>query len=318
MGISIDDAIKHKIISTEAISIIPKKCSCGSVFELDNTARFFKCSNKNCTNIIRNNVAMFCDKLGIKISNSTINNIINELNIVSPYQILMLDKAVEQGIITIPEDCKDITYIVNKPIYLYQIAEMYPDEDISKIARTLIYGFNSFEDFYDEIDKCQVTFIKDRLGIKGADGTALALLILDKLTKYREQFIFAETILNVVKHENVINIAFSDNILPYINSLEFTDVLNSKYNYTFNIVTNIHDSTDILVKNFTESNQKYKKAQRINEKYVADMMNNNKMQLSDINKFNSTDIKPIGNKCWITTTEQLVKRLDELGDYSYE
>lgn len=312
MGITISEAIENNLISSECSDILPKKCKCGSDLEINESLKWLECTSKSCSYSVITGIEKIFNMLDIHISEDDIIKIVNKLNIISPYQILILNRGVEKHISNISIDYDKLSEFRNTPHYLYEIVELCGDESIEKIAKTLFFGFNSFDEAYREIETSQVSFIDERLGIINADSMALSYNIYNKLVNLKEQFIFIESELNIRKHENKLNIAFSDNVLPFMNKSDVIIYLNTKYNYTFCMVTSINETTDILIRNADGNSNKNRIASTINNNYVADLMNNDKITLSEINQLHDDKLKPLGCVIYITNINSLIEHLDKL------
>lgn len=318
MGISLKEAVENKLISDECISIIPKKCKCGSDLEFNESLKWLKCTNSKCTYNIIYNILHLSKLTCIKISKEDATKAVNELKLISHYQFFILDTAIEHNRIQLGIDVEKIKLFRKTPIYIYEIVKLCCDVTIERIAKSLFFGFNSFDEAYEEIENAQVSFINSRLGIKNTESTALSYEIYNRLLKLKDEFIFIESQLTIKKHENRLNIVFSDNTIPFINKLEFIEFLNTKYNYTFCIRTIIKDTTDILIKNSDEDNVKSRLASMINERNIAYLMNTGQIDLFDVGKFSPYELKPVGNIIFITSIDKLIKHLDDMVEHSNE
>ena len=315
MGISIDEAVRNQLISSECASILPKKCNCGADLELSDSLRWLYCTSNNCRYNLLKKINKLCDKIDISISDKDINKLIDKLNLISHYQILMLNDNIKNHIADIDINTDKLSEFRNRAFYIYEIAELCCDETIEKIAKTLFYGFNSFDEAYNEIDEGQVSFIDERIGVSNTDSMTLSYSIYESLLSLREEFIFIESQLKIRKFNDRLKIAFADNTLPFINKTEFIDFLNFKYKYIFCTVSTIKDDTDILVSNSGVDSNKNKIASLINNKYIAEKMNNGEMTLSDINKLDNEHLKPLGSTVYVTNIESLLNHLDELEEH---
>jgi hypothetical protein len=106
--------------------------------------------------------------------------------------------------------------------------------------------------------------------------------------------------------------AFADNVIPFVNKSELMDWLNSTYEYEFVQITTISDYTDILIRNANSNSNKIRSARLINDKYIADSINNGDFTLNDINKTKQGELKPIGSKVYIDTLENIIEKLNKL------
>ena len=316
MGISFDEALNNNLISDKTIKLLPSKCMCGSKLRFSDSLKNMICIENNCKSLIINRVMQFSKYVGIDIDYNKASIIVNKTKMITPYQMIILDTAFKSNMISNRDieniiDC--ISKIKDKQYYIYEIAKMCGIDDIYFVAYKIFDGFESFEDAYNEIEGGQVSFINERLGIKSSDSTILSLDIFNKLINIKDELIFAETQLKVKRYnQQIINISFSDNVKPFINKYELIDYLNSTYNFKFNLITIINDNTDILIKNFDGNTNKYRASKIINDKFIAEQMNNGKITLADIGKHIPNELKPAGYKIAIFSIEELLGVLDEL------
>ena len=320
MGVTFDEAIDNKLITEYTLKLLPSKCRCGANIEFNDSIRNMRCTNDNCIYKIIDRLHNFCTYNNININNSELLNIAKTLNIITPYQLLMLDEAYEHKLISsdivtdIDNLLCDIAKLKNRPIYLYEMIAMCGLTSITNVAEQLFNGFDTVDDAFNEIEQGQLTFINERLGVKDIDNSIFSMDIYKDLVSLKEEFVFAETQLKIIKYPRVIKIAFCDNVLPFYNKRELIKYLDSKFKVKFNHVVCINDTVDILVKSFDSNNTKTRLANAINDKYRADMINSGKLEIQDLDKFNDTELKPVGKKIYIDNLDNLLNRLEVITD----
>lgn len=326
MGISFEEATQNDLVSTKTLEIIPNKCRCGAPLELSDSLRELKCVNKDCIYNIVDRLITFCNKTKLNIKDTELKELTLKLNIITPYQLLMLDEVYKNNIINksdiqnIDEVMQSIKNIKEVDYFIYEIAEVCGIVSIEKVAYKLFNGFNSFEEAFEEIETGQVSFINERLGIKDSDSSILSIEVYNQIIKLKEELIFGETQLKIKEEEKErLNIAFTDNVSPFVNKSELMDKFNNKYNYQFTLITTVSENTDILIKNNIDSNtNKYRTASLINDKFIAESMNNGELLLNDIGKIVETQLKPLGSKIYIDTLENVTLRLDQYTKNKYK
>lgn len=319
MSISITEAENNKLISSKAISLLPKKCLCGNELSFSDSLKKLQCSNINCKATILYRCKTFCKKTDLDITESELIGIIEKLSLITPYQLLQLDAVYKEKLIN-KSDIQDIdniiqklNYIKSNEYFMYQIIELSGIEEINSIAKKLFYGFNSIDEIFEEIEASRVIFFNERLGIRSSDSTIISVEIYNKIMSIQEELIFAETQFKVKKHKNVLRIVFADNnIGNFINKAELIEYLEDRYDYTILHVSNICNNTDILIKNGGISSTKARIARTINEKHIAEQINSGKISLNDIGKFETNKLKPIGSIVYIDTLEHILDRLDNI------
>lgn len=321
MSIKFSEALENDILSASVIKSIQPKCKCGSEIVFSDSLRTAMCSNKNCVYKIVNRFKSINSKLSLGISDISIENIVKKLKLVTPYQLFLLKDAVNQGIITsidvnnLSEILDNIEKAQDRHYKLYEIVQMCGVPTLENVAIAVFKGFDTIAEAYDEIEKGQVSFVSERLGLATPDSTTLGVEIYDKLVEYMEEFAFAEMQLNIDKaYENKLNIAFCDNIIPFINKAEYIEYINSLTKFKFNYICSISDTTDILIRNSSENNSKIRAARIINDKFVADAMNSGELNLCDINVVIDGELKPIGSKVLVCSSDELISKLLRLED----
>lgn len=316
MSISMKELINSNMISSNSIKLIPNKCRCGAELVFNDSLRVLKCSNKNCKYTMIAKISNINKKLNLGLSDADIENIVDTVDIQTPYQILIIDDILNNGINIELHDKKSflqsIEKVKRKEFELYKVVELCGIESIEKVAFKLFDGFNSMDDAFEQIDIGQLSFLNERLGIKNSDSAIISFCIYSDLTSIKDELLFAESIFNIKKYADVLNIAFADNIIPFFNISDVLEHFNAKYKYHFNLVTVVNDKCDILIRNSESSSTKIKAATAVNSKSTTNAMNRDKVKFSDIGKFNAYDLKPIGHSIYIDTLENVIERLDTL------
>lgn len=321
MSISFNEALENEILSEDVINIIPKKCKCGRDIILSDSLKTARCSDNKCIYNTFNRLEQFNNRLNIGISTFDMELIAKKLKLSTPYQILMIDEAYESGIIVngdihnIESIVQNIRKIKQSEYFVYEIIEIVGIEKITNVAKSIFQGFNSVDEAFDEIERGQVAFISDRLGMTTQDSTIFSVDIYNTLLKLKDEILFGELQLNVKKESRPrLNMAFCDNIIPYVNKREFIEYLDSLSNYKINHVNTVSENTDILIRNADGTSSKSRAARIINDKYIADAMNSGEISLGDIGKSLTGSLKPIGSVIYVCSTDELVNKLIELGD----
>lgn len=319
MSIGFDEALNNEILSPILLKSIQSRCKCGAKIEFSDSLKTAHCSNKKCIYTIINRVNAINKKLNLNISDIDIENIVKKLRLTTPYQIFMIDAAAKNGSITgadihnIDSVMQNLEKAKQKEYSLYEIAELSGIISIENTAKAIFNGFDSVTEAYNEIDRGQLSFISERLGLYTTEASTLGVEIYNQLIKFMEEFLFAEMQLKVKKYSDYkLNIAFCDNIIPFLNKQEYIEYINSLSKFKFNYVSSISTSTDILIRNSSENNSKSRAARIINDKFVANSVNSGELNLSDIGIFRDGEVKPIGNIIYICKSDELIHRLSGL------
>lgn len=317
MGVSLKEAFENNILNSKASKIIPKECLYGNEIIFSDSLKEIQCSKKDCKCKVLYRIKHFCNQLDIKISLRDIKNIVDKLNIVSPYQMLLIDGAYDNNMITSQDSSciydlvKRVKDIKDNEYLFYELFRLCGINNISSIAHEIAYGFENTDELYNELEIGQLSFINERLGINSSDGCILSLDILNSLIEIKEEIIFAESVLKIKEYDKPrLFIAFNDNTDDYVNKQELLDVLNNKFNYTFVHVSVISNNTDILIKNLGNANNKFRTARLVNDKLIAEQINIGSIELNDIGKFREKQFKPVGSQIFIGSVKEIVDRLD--------
>jgi hypothetical protein len=326
MGISYEEALMNGLISETTRNMLPDKCACGSKYELNDSLTVIQCTNKKCKEYLIDRIENFNVMVGLDIDKPELRNIVKKLNIQTPYQILMLDEALSKDVIT-SKDLSNHKEVVDRldkikkaPVSLVNIVRICGIKVISKVAYKIFDGFNTIDEAYTEIETRQITFINERLGIKDTDSSIFSADIYSKIIELKDEFILAEMLLNVQSdnQDNIIRIAFTDNVQPYVNKSEFVEFLNDKYSYKFILLSSVNDNTDILVSNALSQNTKYRTARIINNEQIAKEMKAGELELKDAEKKIKYQLKPRGCKIFIDSLENVLDKLDEIERHNAE
>ena len=124
--------------------------------------------------------------------------------------------------------------------------------------------------------------------------------------------IFAESLVNIEKNDERIFIAFNDNVEPFVNKSELIDYLNYTYTKQFVQITTITEVTDVLIRHTDVNTAKYRAARLMNDEATARKVNSGELALNEADKIIPGQLKPMGQKIYITTLETFINRLDEL------
>lgn len=316
MGIAFDKVSENNVISDYTMKLLNHKCICGKDLEFYSSLSSLYCKDKKCKCRVISRIEKCLSSMGVDTSSFDIYNIVNKLDLISPYQIFLLKDAYNNNLVS-DTDIVDIKLleqldkIVSADYKFYNLLEMSGIDTISNIACKLAYGFNNLDEFYSEVEGGQLVFINERLGIDTSDGCIISLEVYNKLLEIKDELIFAESIFKITPYRNRIFIAFNDNVKPFNNKMELMDYLKYTYKNTFVHVTVIRDNLDILVKKSNNNTNKFRLANLINDKYVADKVNSGELELSDIGKLDEKQLKPIGSRVYIDSLENILSRLEK-------
>lgn len=319
MSIKFNEALDNEILSPTLLKSIQRKCKCGADIVFSDSLRNAHCSKHNCMYSVINRVNLLSKRLELKISDMDAENIVKKLKISTPYQIFMLDAVAKNGSITradihnLDEVLDRLREVKKNQYYVYEVIEMSGVLSLMNTAKAIFNGFDSVTEAYNEVDKGQLSFISDRLCLTTTEASSLGVEIYNQLIEYLEEFLFAEMQLKIRKYsEYKLNIAFCDNVFPFVNKQEYIEYINSISKFKFNFVHSVSTDTDILVRNSTDNSSKSRSARIINDKFIAEAVNKGELNLSDIGILRDGEIKPIGDIIYICSSSELISRLKRL------
>lgn len=317
MGIAYEELTDNGILDKKIIDILPVSCRCGSDFMFSESLRELVCSNENCKYGLIRRFYILCQRLGVTLRYEDVIEIVQRLEVKSPFQIFYLQEAYDTKLIDdsiIPDIKKHLEEIEQsklKEYWVWEVLVMSGEPGIPEVANTIAYGFSSVTELYKEIENGQLAFINERLGIESLDSCIFSIDVYNKLIKIKDEMLFAEQMLKIKQYKDRIYIAFNDSVYPFINSQECIQKLGTEFNKTFVHIGTISENTDILIKNTTTSSQKYRAAMLINDSYAAELVNKGDIDLQDIG-VKGKGLKPIGHRIYIDSLENVRKRLAKL------
>lgn len=319
--IQIKEIETYKLLDNSIIKSIPKTCKCGGKLEFTESLQELVCENNKCIYVIANRMFKMVQSMGLKTWDElTCNALCEQFKFSTPFQALITkqitDNNIEVDINNFKDKVKEIELFKKRKIHLWKIVEYANIRYVSHIAKELFGNYDSFEKAYRDIDAGQVAFISEKLGINSNEPSVISIKIYEDIQKHKEELMFAETQLNVIKYEDdPIKIAVTGSIQGFLNKLAFLEYLDIRYNgrVSFVLDSNITVDTKILVADFDPESKKIKIARRINDEYIGDCVSNNEIELNNIGKFYSyKDLYAIGEKIMIVKSEELIERLDRV------
>ena len=251
---------------------------------------------------------------------STCVTVCREFKLISPYQVFLLEDKVKQGFTSsVAAFQKKVASIcdMNKRRYkLWEVVALANIPSINTIAYKIFDGYDNLTEAYEHIEKGQVPFIANKLGIKKSEGSVMAVNVYNTLLKYKQELLFGETQFDIYKPKGrTIQIAITGGVRGFRNKSEFIKYINNRYGDKINamLMNSVTKEVDILIADGDTSSTKYNKAVNINNKYIDDCIKQGTIQLSDIGKFkDSKDLHPIGEYILITDGNGAIERLDNV------
>lgn len=271
MGITREQVEVNELISEEILDYIPETCSeCGSPIEFTDTLKQIYCPNSKCPCKIAARLesmakAMKADGWG----ESTCLSVVKHFKMISPYQIFLLDGKTG---VTCPEVSafdKKIKSICDKDkrkLKLWEVVRIGGIPDIETTAFKIFDGFKTMEEAYEQLEKHQVPFIAERLGLKNADSSVMAVSIFNTLMQYKEELLFAQTKFELYAPEGEkLVFVITGGVNGFKNKSEFIQYVNDRYagKVDATLLNSVSANVDYLISDGDRESNKFKAASRI-------------------------------------------------------
>lgn len=321
MGLTLQEVIDNELLSDEVINCIPESCECGSAIEFTETLRQVYCSNSKCFYKIAARLEKMAKAMKVDgWGEATCITVCKTYGLQSPYQAFLLPQAIKQGrLADVAAFEKKVNDLINSPsrrARLWEVVKYGGVPNIEQTAYKIFDGYDNIEAAYKDIEEGGLTFIAGKLGIKNIETGVLALNTLNTLMEYKDELLFGEKQFEVYKPKGeTLQIAITGGVYGFRNKGEYVNHLNSRYAGKVNAVLmgGVTNAVDVLVSESESSSNKYKKAVKINEKYVMDGVKNGDFTLEEVGTYrNESDFKKIGEKIVLTDSIDLIKRLDKV------
>lgn len=327
MGVSLEEVIKNNLVSEDVLDVIPHTCECGAPVEFTDSLRQIYCTNPRCFYKIAARIEAMAKKLrgpnGETCDGwgeSTCITVCQEFGLISPFQVFKLQELVDKGITSsVPAFEKKVKSICNpalRRVELWKVAELAGIPNVDSIAYKIFGGYESFEQAYEDIEKWQVPFIANKLGLKSSDTSVMAVNIYDALLRYKDELIFGEKQFDIYKPTGVtLYVTITGGVQGFKNKGEFIQYINNRYNGRVNamLMNSVTTSVEILVADGDTGSNKFRTATRFNEKYLEKGLKEGKFSNSEIGTFKSDrDLHPVGEMIFIGSSTDVIGRLDKV------
>lgn len=276
MGIPIGEVIAHELLSEEVIDCIPHECEvCGSEIEFTDSLKQIYCPNRFCAlKVAARLEAMAKHMKADGWGASTCREVCITFKLRSPYQVFLLEKAVAEG-----RTCENVSGFAKKVasicdrtkrrIKLWEVVKYAGIPSIENIAYKIFDGYENLKAAFDDIERMQVPFIAERLGLKNSDTGVLAVNVYNTLMEYRDEMYFGETCFEIYQPTGeTMYIAITGGVNGWGNKSEFIRFINNRYKGQLNamLMNSVTSQVHALVADGDTSSNKYRTACRLREK----------------------------------------------------
>jgi NAD-dependent DNA ligase len=273
MGVTRADVEAYDLIPADILEYIPEKCPvCGAEVEFTDTLKQIYCTNSRCPSKVAARLESMAKSMKVDgWGESTCLKVCQAFGLVSPYSIFAVG---EQGlrcpdVADFDKKMAAISDMSKRKVRLWEVVKLAGIPSIETTAFKIFDGFSSITEAFECIEKYQVPFIADRLGIKNADSSVMAVNVYNTLIEYKEELLFGETQFDVIiPTGETIVIAITGSVDGFRNKSDFVDFLNERYDGVFNIVqvNSVTSKVNILISDGDRASNKYKSACRLKDK----------------------------------------------------
>ena len=321
MGFTYKEVAENGLLSEEVLACIPEKCECGADIEFTGTLRQIYCSGPRCLYKIAARLEAMAKAMKVDgWGESTCITVCREFGLKSPYQVFLLEKEIEKGrtssVAAFDKKVAAICDREKRKVELWEVVRLGGIPGIETTAYKIFDGYDSIKEAYEDIEKGQVPFIAERLGIKNSEASVMAMRVYNTLMEYRMELEFAETQFDIYKPTGrTIRIAITGGVDGFRNKSEYIKYINNRYNGNINamLMSSVTQQVDVLVADGGTSSNKYKTALRVNERYIEKGLRTGQFTEDEIGVLkDKRDLHRIGEKILITDSTSLIHKLDDM------
>ena len=322
MGVTLQEVIDNELISKDVLDCIPHTCTCGAPIEFTDSLRQIYCSNPRCFYKIASRLeAMAKTMKADGWGESTCVTVCQEFKLVSPYQVFLLEEKVKENpdissVAAFPKKIASICDMNKRHVQLWEVVRLAGIPSIETIAYKIFNGYNNLTEAFNDIEKGQVPFIAERLGLKNADGSVMAVNVYNTLMSYKNELLFGETQFDIYKPTGqTLYMAITGGVDGFRNKSEFVQYVKNRYGGKVNpmLMNSVSAQVDILIADGDTSSNKFKTATRLNSKFLEKGLESGLFTADEIGTFkNPRDMHPVGEKVFITDSHSVFERLDKV------
>lgn len=321
--ISFNSVEENGLLSNELLECLPRRCECGGEIGFTDTLKQIFCTNTMCMYKIASRLedmakAMQVDDFG----NATCVELVSSLGMKSPYQIFLVGEKMAQGAkynVSVSAFEKKMAAICDpekRKVKLWEMVNYGALPNMGKTASKIFGGYNTIAEAYADIERGQVPFVAEKLGIKNSEAGVIALKVYQILLGYKMELEFAESRFQIIKPQGTaLSIACTDSVNGFKNKAAFINFLNIKFAGAIDVTLAPTVTRDVhaLVVDGDIGSRKYKDAMRINEKYLAKGLADGLFAADDVGKYSSDkDMHKIGEKILVAPSAELIKILERV------
>lgn len=296
MGITLDEVINNELLSQAVIDCIPHECpECGSPIEFTDTLKQIYCVNEGCPLKIAARLEAMAKKMKADgWGESTCLDVVRHFGMKSPYQVFILNELHVASCTEVPAFQKKVEAIQNpelRKVKLWECVALAGIPSIDTIAYKIFDGYASIAEAYQDIERGEVQFIAQKLGIKNSDTGVMAVRVYNTLMEYKDELEFGEQQFEIYQATgDKLEIAITGGVTGFKNKAEFIKYINKAYEGKVNAVlmNTVTAKLDVLIADNDTSSNKFRKATSLNQSGKANIMITSSTEFLDYlkNKFN--------------------------------
>lgn len=254
----------------EFVDLLPTHCSCGAETAITPTLSTLYCPNPFCLDKgIQRMVTMLRDDTagvdgsGVKnMGEARCREFLQHFGVTSPYSIFMYEP--DQDGVLYPGCSMEFSESIFEQLkpcrdmLLWEFVRMGNLPGIRDVAHSLFSGFDSLEDFYEQLDEEGSAWIMELLGIKGKqDNSGADIVSVRALAVYETLVTFKEELMDAVTYFNIrtldtptINVCASTSVGGgYKNKQAFINAMNATYESKvhLNFFKTLKSDVDVLI-----------------------------------------------------------------------
>lgn len=316
MGITFKEVEDNNLISKEVLQHIPRHCECGAELQFTESLVQLYCPNEACYIKVASRLEAMAKDMSIDgFGESTCIEICRRFGLKSPYQIFLIEDYYNRGgrcdtVSAFDKKVKAICDKTKRHVKLWEFVRYGNIPSMKDTAYKIFDGYENIEEAYIDIEKGQVPFIANKLGLKSNESSVLAVKVYNVLIQHKDELLFGEKLFDIYKPSgDVLKIAITGGVYGYRNKAEFIKYINERYNGKINamLMSSVTKDIDVLIADGDTSSKKYNNAQKINHKYIEETEDTDGYK-DDINR----EFHPAYEKIFITESKGLIERLDSI------
>lgn len=271
MGIKYSEVVVNSLISDEVLKYIPSECeSCGTEIEFTDSLKQIYCPNRFCKDKIASRLEYMAKQMKADgWGQSTCRDVCRIFKLKSPYQVFLLENVKCNDIPAFDKKIASICDRNKRKVRLWEVVKLAGIPSIENIAYKIFGGYKTLKEAYDDIEKYQVMFIADKLGLRNAETSVMAVKIYNTLLEYKNELLFGETQFDVYTPEgDELQIAITGGVNGFPNKSEFVNYIDRRYVGKVNamLMNSVTSKTHVLVADGDLYSNKYKTACKLIEK----------------------------------------------------